>query len=540
MASLLAILLSASAVLGAPQSPIIESHGPNEESARAAAPHIFNALHSSMRQWGSSLNHNGMSFFPATIPAHTDFYHGTHTIEPVTGTEWLAFEIEHAENFARGGRGGSGRGPGGGPPHGPPPSEMEEFVSRPELRRKRDESEQATTPALHHYRTAHDMRVLYLDGMSAGKTSMGTLDQQEYVLCNLTEDVASRSTAEAQVGPGGPPGDAIFAIQMCRDFGHVVEGIVRMEAGFEVILCNFSTSLDFISATPRPQADGPEYSSNELRQFEFIRGIGYRYQGITAGRVQVDYSHIVSAFFYNINITNPDPAKPSLPRLSSADPESLKEIKAEVLSVLSKSSKAPSIDWQGVVDLIVTRYSDRLQFMALPTASHSSFLEELNFLLNIYINYSNPSIPTSISRCTTHYLDGLPLSTDADHLLYAAVSNVTSTLCNKLFSLRSSLLESNTTVTLEAAKDEINDLTSYLGWTTWLECGKCAYDEVCFVAIWPFGGVKEHEKPSCVPRDEVGSKRGYWEGGPGGGPGSQPGGGGDGPGGHRGDGIWEF
>lgn len=80
---------------------------------------------------------------------------------------------------------------------------------------------------------------------------------------------------------------------------------------------------------------------------------------------------------------------------------------------------------------------------------------------------------------------------------------------------------------------------SFAGWTTWLECGKCAYDEVCFVAIWPFGGVKEHEKPSCVPRGEVGSKRGYWEGGPGGGPGRRPGGGGDGHG-HRGDGMWAF
>jgi hypothetical protein len=527
MASLLAILLGASVVLATPsQLPILESHGPNEERARAAAPQIFNALHSSMRQWGSSLNHNGMSFFPATIPANTDFYHGTHTTEPVTGTEWLAFEIEHAESFARGGFGGPGRGPGGRPPHGPP-SLHEEFGKRPELRRRRDEREEETTPALHHYRTAHDMRVLYLDGMSAGKTSMGTLDQQEYVLCNLTEDMVSKPTLEVQAGPGGPPGDAAFAVQMCREFGHVIEGIVRMEAGFEVILCNFSTSLNFISATPRSTSDAPEYSSNELRQFEFIRGIGYRYQGITAGRVRVEYSHMVSAFFYNINLTNPDGAHPSLPRLSSADPESLKDIKSEVLSVLSRRSKAPSIDWQGVVDLIVTRYSDRLQFMALPGTSHSSFLGELSFLLNMYINYTNPSIPTSISKCTTHYLAGLSLSTHTDHLLYAAVSNVTSTLCKTLFSLRSSLLDSNTTAAVQVAKDELNRLTRYLGWTTWLECGKCAYDEVCFVAIWPFGGVKEHEHPSCVPMDEVGSKRGYWEGGPG----RRPGGG---------DGMWAF
>ncbi|KAJ4290997.1 hypothetical protein N0V90_010193 [Kalmusia sp. IMI 367209] len=30
-----------------------------------------------MRQWGSSLNHNGMSFFMATVPTGTQLYHGT-------------------------------------------------------------------------------------------------------------------------------------------------------------------------------------------------------------------------------------------------------------------------------------------------------------------------------------------------------------------------------------------------------------------------------------------------------------------------------
>ncbi|KUJ24279.1 uncharacterized protein LY89DRAFT_776420 [Mollisia scopiformis] len=510
MASRLAILLGASTVLAlASQSPIIESqNGPNEESARQRAPQIFNALHSSVRQWGSSLYHNGMSFLPATIPANTDFYHGNPDNKPVTGMEWLAFEIEHAEGFARG---RFGRGPGGGPhgPGGPPPKDEEPLS---ELRR-RDEVTEATTPALHHYRTAHDMRVLYLDGMSAGKTTMGTLDQQEFVLCDGD-----------RTGPGGGPPDAKFAADMCRDFGHVIEGVVRMEAGFEVIACNFSTSLHFISATARPPSDVPEYNHNQLREFEFVRGIGQRYHGIAAGRVQVDYSNIVSAFFYDMNLTNPDPAHASLPRFSSSDPKILKDIKSAVLSVLSNPSSTPSIDWQGVVDLIVTRYSDRLQFMALPSTTHSILLSELNFLLNLFIDYpiTDSTIPTAISRCTTSYISGLSLSTHTDHLLYTAVSTVKSTICHTLFSIRSSLLDSNTFNTLKSAKDQINSLTKYLGWTTWLECGKCAYDEVCMVAMWPLGGVKEHEHPSCVSREDVSSKTGYWEGGPGGGrPGSR-------------------
>lgn len=64
------------------------------------ANHIFNAIHSSMRQWGSSLNHNGMSFFLATVPAGTPLYHGTSSEDFVKGIEWLAFEAEHASIFA--------------------------------------------------------------------------------------------------------------------------------------------------------------------------------------------------------------------------------------------------------------------------------------------------------------------------------------------------------------------------------------------------------------------------------------------------------
>lgn len=74
------------------------------------ANHIFNAIHSSMRQWGSSLNHNGMSFFLATVPEGTQLYHGTWDPDFVKGMQWLAFEPEHALIFA-------------GPRRGPPPGE---------------------------------------------------------------------------------------------------------------------------------------------------------------------------------------------------------------------------------------------------------------------------------------------------------------------------------------------------------------------------------------------------------------------------------
>lgn len=87
------------------QRPLLTSqdeYGPNIASATENANLIFNAIHSSMRQWGSSAQHNGMSFFPAYIPEGTLLYHGSTRAERPEHLEWLAFEIPHAEMFARG------------------------------------------------------------------------------------------------------------------------------------------------------------------------------------------------------------------------------------------------------------------------------------------------------------------------------------------------------------------------------------------------------------------------------------------------------
>jgi hypothetical protein len=333
---------------------------------------------------------------------------------------------------------------------------------------------------------------------------MGTLDTQDFLLRNDTTSSA-------------PWGDYERAQTMCAlgpEWG--IEGIVRMEAGFELIFCNFTDGMELVSATQRPEADKPE-GYNDFGQFEYMRGIAQRYQGITAGRVEVDYSSMVSAFFYPINLTNPDPAKSSLPRLASSEPSELEKIKSDLKAVLSKSTneKHSSIDWQGVVDMIVTRYSERLQFMASPNTTQKSVLSEINFLLNVFTNYSSaaPNIPEAVEKCSNHYLNPVSPQTDSDHLIHAVVSTVSHKICSTLFEVREVLLTDDGAEwnTIEHAKSLLGKLISFLGWTTWLECGKCAYDEVCFVAIWPWGKVEDHENPGCVKNDDVWDRRGYWD-----------------------------
>jgi hypothetical protein len=38
--------------------------------------YVFNTIHPALRQWGSSLNHHGISAFIARVPAGVKFYYG--------------------------------------------------------------------------------------------------------------------------------------------------------------------------------------------------------------------------------------------------------------------------------------------------------------------------------------------------------------------------------------------------------------------------------------------------------------------------------
>lgn len=206
----------ASLALGSPQAHYaIESDlSPSEDAARQRAPDLFNAVHDAMRQWGSSIHHNGMSFFLATVPEGVMFYHGSSKEETPDQPEWLAYEIEHAELFARSRFGGR--------PPGPPPGDdgarggvgWMSFLQGPYDPQRPFNGPQTPPPTednggwLHVYRTTEPLKLLYVDGMGAGKTDMGTLDTQDYVLRGQTPGASERNTPKApEPGRGSGPMD---------------------------------------------------------------------------------------------------------------------------------------------------------------------------------------------------------------------------------------------------------------------------------------------------------------------------------------------
>jgi hypothetical protein len=472
---------------------------------------IFNALHSSMRQWGSSLNYNGMSFFPALVPKGTEFYHGRGTYETVTGMEWLPFEPEHAQLFAN--HGPSRRRPLGDenwpPKDGNRSSRFRAGRQQPlEFEKPDDGPETRQFGFLHTYVTKRDLQLLYIDGMSAGKTSNGTLDSQDYVVLNSTERHSGFWDYER-------------AKEMCAiaslDWKGRVDGFIRMEAGFEIILCDFTRSVDVRRITRagglcsdfRGCKDaGPEtaYSAN----FAYLRAVSDRYHGVGGNRVRINYDQFITAYSHDIDLFE---FSNRAPRLQDAPANVLSAIRSELNNlVLAKPNPftKESIDWQAITDMIIAHYSARLQYLGSDKilSNNATFLHELDLLLSSFIDYETRSLKAEIERCSTHFL---PLSVTSS-LASRTTSFVSAHICKTLFSLTTSL-------TLDHRTKTLNTLLKDLSWTTWKQCTGCGWDEVCLVPIWPYGTEADWVKPSCVNATVLSTKRGYWggHGGPGGG-----------------------
>lgn len=561
---------------------LAKGFGPSQDVAKSRGPQIFNAVNNAMRQWGSSLHHNGMSFYLATVPEGVIFHHGNDNETSPNGPEWLAYEIEHAENFARGRHGPPGRGPpgkvppdDGRPPRGdghpsfadaidgPLPVKLkvqdgfEVIVSREENNPQHviiDETSSEPAQAiddtksqggwLHTYRTTRPLRYLYVDGMSGGKTSMGTLDTQDYLLRN-DKTTAYKMDEPPHVGKraGGPMDERRRASELCdMCYYWDLSGIVRMEAGFEIIHCDFQDGLEQVQALQRPDPqDGERGRDGSVANFEFIRALSERYDGIGSSRTTIDFSSMVSAFFYPVNLTNPDPKRLDLPRLANVTEAELAGIKTDLNSVISERQDGDNhvVDWQGVTDLVVARYADRLKYMTEKVHTASHLLDEINHLLMIYIDHSgketDPILP-AISRCTDFYLHGISPQTQADSLIHTAIRSVTSEICTRLFEARDFLVNRSTTghgmeqLALNDAMRTISLLVDYLSWARFKRCSQCDVDEVCVVPMWPFGTKEDYESPRCANSSSIrGDGENYWGGfGRPGGPGG-PRGGGRGP-----------
>lgn len=529
---------------------------------------IFNAVHSALRQWGSSIQHNGLSFFPVTIPEGNLFYHGRHSPEKPDSFEWLAFELEHASQFAQcfefDDRDASTSMLGQSAQFGQALS-MHGKVSSMEAQIRRTHAAGAKRPShpsadqyaltdhvstndgddhdhddkprrprlppqargyLQTYRAARPLNLLYLDGMAAAKCDLGTLDSQNAILL----DWDSRSDLMRD--------EWERAAALCEQArAWEIDGYIRMEAGFEIIYCNFSSGagLDLVSTRGSPWRNethsDPDPDTGRggllgewfgMGAFEWLRASAARYHGLPRGRAEVDFSGMVSAFAYDVDTSNPDEARPELPRIVNAALDQRHGIRDRVGEVLRarKGKAAGAVDWQAVADHIVTRFSARLWFLSEAPPSARAFRSELATLLYPFLDFpadtSLEDVSDPIERCTDIHLSAVARDraswTPEDRAIYAAVRAVSRTICQSLFTMRREIHTTNGTAAGDdddAAARRVqtlaNELRARLDWTTWKECGRCPTpEEMCFVAMFPAGDAEDHFAPRCKEQDDIG------------------------------------
>ncbi|KNG86276.1 hypothetical protein ANOM_004525 [Aspergillus nomiae NRRL 13137] len=468
------------------------------------ANHIFNAIHSSMRQWGSSLHHNGMSFFLATVPKGTQLYHGNSSPGPVNGTEWLAFEPEHAMVFAR---------PHHGPPPGKGPYKRSQLPLKPEhMESGKDQDRDQDKPGyLHTYTAAKDLRLLYLDGMSAAKTENGTLDSQDRILLR-----------DALEGRPGMLEDerAELICRMARDnYQGRLDGVIRMEAGFEIILCDFARDLDEIRVTQvKPDRKGPGPRGGKGKKgplfgaMLWYKAIAARYNGIGSNRVILNYDHFVTAYVYGLDLFRSSGSNSHvLPRLHHLFADELGPIRSDLDHlIMNHDPSETSFNWQGVADMVVQRYAHELSYLVSGQLSTLQALhEEIENSLGPFIDYDDRNTSLEVHRCSMQFV---PAGASSDGLASDAVRSVTHSIC-------SAMIEAWKQTDYAAAVAQLQSLMDYLSWTTWKECKGCADNEICVIPIWPMGTVEDYEHPQCRDASRPsGEGRRYWgePGGPGG------------------------
>ncbi|KAK6007442.1 hypothetical protein QM012_004256 [Aureobasidium pullulans] len=359
---------------------------------------------------------------------------------------------------------------------------------------------------LHTYRTRHSLRLLYVDGQSAAKSNKGTLDTQDVLLLEDSIDHGS-----------GMFGERERAAQLCKlaheKWNDRVDGILRMEGGFEIILCDFAAHLDVVSIAKTNPKNGGGFggSGDNGDGFNYYRAVAARYHGIGGGRAVLGYEEFVSAFAYPEAMFFDDTGRPRLNNGSAA----IDDIRRAVdKMILRNSDSSEKVDWQAVVDMIVARYADRIEYLASGSLHSLEALQsEIERALRPFIDYSARNRILETERCASQFMPDLDSSMSSS-VAAQAVRQVTNTLC-------SSLMTASEQTDYTIALEQIKQLKAYLAWTTWKQCRGCAADEICFLPIWPVGTAEDFIQPKCRSDVSLGPGQGrenrYWNdfGGPG-------------------------
>ncbi|KAJ7124607.1 hypothetical protein C8R43DRAFT_1147301 [Mycena crocata] len=330
----------------------------------AAGHLIFDTVNSLLQHWQNTRYRNGHTIVPAIVPTGTLLYHGRADGNLPTVPEWVATDPEHAFPFC----------------------------DRP---RDGDDDPEAITGCWQLTLVAtRPLQVLYFDGSSAAAMDDGPLDAQDLLVWGRA-DPSRRKDDRSRI-------DGLCAWgQELR-----IDGYVRMEMDFEIMLCDFTVGVEPVSADylaawhshpffvlpsmssvarsriavpihqeptcvfPIANGTSPSPPREELRVFETVRAGAWHNHRPGDTRILLDLTRLVS-FYDPLLAPSLVAARVGQERwdhrpanISAAD---LKAVIARLRTVLTRGGNAASgsgVDWQTLHRVVVDRYADRLELLA--------------------------------------------------------------------------------------------------------------------------------------------------------------------------------
>ncbi|KAJ3813863.1 hypothetical protein F5876DRAFT_34179 [Lentinula aff. lateritia] len=391
---------------------------------------IFQSVSSLLQHWPNTRYRNGHTIVPGWVPIGTTLYHGRSDPNYPRGAEWTATDPEHSFQFCK-------------------------------------------RPCWHlTIVTTRPLKVLYFDGSSAVKMHGGSMDSQDILLW------------------GGRKAEMVFSEeerldQLCkwgREFD--MDGFVRMEMNFEVMLCDFESGVETVSfihlANSSPSDPKPPSTSNEALNFELMHSSSQynQYPGDT--RVKLDLTRLVSFYDPELapslirmrNSCNDSRWLYDLATIAPADVSTLHQKLRAALEVQDNLTRVTSgVDWQTLFRVVINRFGSRLQnlrYVVIGSAHHSGStilddedrvlkaFAQINVMLTPYIPYDlKPNVAADLrvtervdhitsvwaapayELCSTIHTSYIAKSllgrmTPSERLLLGAVQDTTKEICRVL------------------------------------------------------------------------------------------------------------
>lgn len=461
---------------------------------------LFNSIFAALRQAGSDIHPIGLSYFPAIIPKGTLMYHAGKPDIP-TGLEWLAMDHEFSYNFgvksAKYGRNAS-KSQKHGPPGGfKPPNDNKSGETAAPKKDFKDGKNHFLT-----FKATRDLtKFLYFDGASAAKTESGEMDTQKLLSdiiaykLNLDDDNPSdgnhRVMAERQ-----------YADRIClwgKQFG--LDGVIRVEVGFEVILCDFNNGgtelvsnitipkVNQILGLPEPVAvtkengwplddvgliiedqltsdqkdimDKEDYWQKILNQYNSMQGFDQLRAGVVHdkrdNRVKLDYRYLVTGINRTVGNVNPNGRRLLNDDITFETQVGIVDDLEKALN--SKFDAHKSTDWQQVIDEIVDKFAPTLKM--IDKILNSGEYEDMNaedialqvtrYTIHVVARFSGRDntilLPDNgefgFGRDFAVYEYTRPLvdlQTDSDFMIWSSVVNVVTEVVDAIYDIHDLLL----------------------------------------------------------------------------------------------------